>query len=36
MYSELIDNGKSGYWEIGDTVWHNTPYSQTNNDKLIK
>jgi hypothetical protein len=27
---------KSGYWEIADTVWHNTPYSQTDNDKLIK
>jgi hypothetical protein len=36
MYSELIDNGKSGYSEIADTVWHNTPYSQTDNDKFIK
>jgi hypothetical protein len=36
MYSELTDNGKSGYWETTDTVWHNTPYSQTDNDKLIK
>ena len=25
MYSELTDNGKSGYWETTDTVWHNTP-----------
>jgi hypothetical protein len=36
MYSELTNNDKSGYWEIADTVWHNTPYSQTDNDKLIK
>lgn len=36
VYSELTDNDKSGYWEIADTVWHNTPYSQTDNDKLIK
>lgn len=36
VYSELTDNGKGGYWEIADTVWHNTPYSQTDNDKLIK
>ena len=32
VYSELTDNDKSGYWEIADTVWHNTPYSQTDND----
>jgi hypothetical protein len=32
VYSELTKNDKSGYWEIADTVWHNTPYSQTDND----
>ena len=36
VYSELTDNDKSGYWKIADTVWHNAPYSQTDNDKLIK
>ena len=33
MYSELTNNDKSGYWEIADTAWHDTPNSQTDNDK---